>query len=514
MALTKATYSMISGAVVNVFDYMTQAEIDDVSSNTASIDVTAKIQAAIDSSASGVQVFLPKGIYKTTAPILLGRNDVHIVGAGFGTSIIKFVNAAGGIVFSGDEDLYDSMHTYSGCSIENLEVYSSGVTSTDASIVIDLTSFSYGYFNIRAQTKRPYGVIYYGQGNAGTSPYYNQIESTGLFGGPDYTQTCFKFAGGAWTGGSNGPNANMIGPITRMAAFATAIDLQVGQGNMFSQIGAETIIGNFVILGHNNIVDSGTSSGTNTTGTLNDTTKTWTSNQFAGGSIQITGGTGSGQVRHISSNTGTQIVVSQAWATVPNATSTYQLYYAKCSGNKFINIRNEGSVSSTFCYAWPDSRGTEIDHATVQSTGGYLTDKSCSPSNKFYGQSRSVINHQFVTPGASANINAFVKSSVFGGVKFAGDYVIDWVYAEVTSTSHGDTASITVDCGGTTVGGGSPTFGITIPDGSSAGCAIPFGDRVGKSGENNGIFLNLQTGGSFSALVSVSVTIGFTLIGE
>lgn len=513
MALTKATYSMISGAVVNVFDYMTQAEITDVSSNTASIDVTSKIQAAIDSSASGIQVFLPKGTYKTTAPILLKRNDVHIVGAGFGVSIIKFVNAAGGIVFSGDSNTYNSLLTYTGCSIENLEVYSSGSALTDAGIVVDLTSFSYGYFNIRAQTRRAGGSIYYGQGNAGVSPYYNKIESTGLFGGFTAAQSCFKFVGGSFTGGSNGPNANIIGPITRAAAFETLIALEVGQGNLFSNISGESISGTYLELGANNVKDTGTSSGSNTTSTFNDTSKTWTTNAYAGGAVQIASGTGSGQVRRISSNTATQIVLKQSWATVPDATSQYQLYsgYGSCSENKFVNMRAEGT-GSNFIYAWPDSNGTEITQAAVQSVAGFLVDKSCSPSNKFYGQSKTVIYHQFVTPGANANIDAFVKNSVFGGVHFAGDYVVDWVYAQITTPSHTSNASITVDCGGTTVGGGNPSFGITIPDGSAEGCAMPFGQRVNKSGENTGIFLNLQTGASFAPAASITVSIGVTLL--
>ena len=70
---------------------------------------------------------------------------------------------------------------------------------------------------------------------------------------------------------------------------------------------------------------TGTSSGTNTTTTLNDTSKSWATNIFANENITITGGTGSGQTRTISSNTATQVTVSSTWTTTPDATSTYRI---------------------------------------------------------------------------------------------------------------------------------------------------------------------------------------------
>ena len=48
MALTKVTYSMIQGSSLNVFDFMTAAQISDVQAGTLLIDVTAAIQAAVD----------------------------------------------------------------------------------------------------------------------------------------------------------------------------------------------------------------------------------------------------------------------------------------------------------------------------------------------------------------------------------------------------------------------------------------------------------------------------------
>lgn len=82
MALTKATYSMISGATVNAFDFMTPAMIADVQARTATVDTTNSIQTAINSlGAGGGVVRLPKGRYLTTAKITL-PTGVSLIGDG------------------------------------------------------------------------------------------------------------------------------------------------------------------------------------------------------------------------------------------------------------------------------------------------------------------------------------------------------------------------------------------------------------------------------------------------
>ena len=88
MSLTKVSYSMIEGATVNVFDFMTPAMIADVKARTGLIDTTAAIQAAINSLASGGGVVrLPKGKYLTTSELLISTKGVSLVGDGqFGTN--------------------------------------------------------------------------------------------------------------------------------------------------------------------------------------------------------------------------------------------------------------------------------------------------------------------------------------------------------------------------------------------------------------------------------------------
>ncbi|MDA2916755.1 hypothetical protein MYX64_07965, partial [Nitrospinae bacterium AH_259_B05_G02_I21] len=59
--------------------------------------------------------------------------------------------------------------------------------------------------------------------------------------------------------------------------------------------------------------------------TLTDTTKSWSTDLWKNKIVKITGGTGSGQSRSIASNTATVLTVASAWATNPDATSTYKI---------------------------------------------------------------------------------------------------------------------------------------------------------------------------------------------
>jgi parallel beta-helix repeat protein len=63
MSLTKATYSMISGAPINVLDYGAD--------NTGAADCSAQITAAL---AVGTNLYFPKGTYKLTASVTLPVN--------------------------------------------------------------------------------------------------------------------------------------------------------------------------------------------------------------------------------------------------------------------------------------------------------------------------------------------------------------------------------------------------------------------------------------------------------
>ena len=68
-----------------------------------------------------------------------------------------------------------------------------------------------------------------------------------------------------------------------------------------------------------------TGTATSATGTtLVNSAKTWTTNQWANSQVRITGGTGAGQIRIITSNTGTTLTVP-TWTITPDATSVYAI---------------------------------------------------------------------------------------------------------------------------------------------------------------------------------------------
>jgi Tfp pilus assembly protein PilW len=76
------------------------------------------------------------------------------------------------------------------------------------------------------------------------------------------------------------------------------------------------------------VEETGYSSGGNSSATLNDSRKAWQADEFAPVStsaytVRIIAGTGVGQARTIQSNTATQLTVSAAWGTIPDATSLY-----------------------------------------------------------------------------------------------------------------------------------------------------------------------------------------------
>ena len=72
-------------------------------------------------------------------------------------------------------------------------------------------------------------------------------------------------------------------------------------------------------------LDAGTATG-GTSNTLSDTTKNWDENIWIGVFIEITGGTGVGQINRVKSNTSNTITVYNDWTTAPDTTSTYRIF--------------------------------------------------------------------------------------------------------------------------------------------------------------------------------------------
>lgn len=102
----------------------------------------------------------------------------------------------------------------------------------------------------------------------------------------------------------------------------TGVTTSLGTTNLPATWGTD---GRLVCTPSDDIFASGTSTGSNTTTTLNNTGKTWTVNQWTNYQVRITAGTGIGQIRTIASNTATALTVSSAWTVTPDATSQYAI---------------------------------------------------------------------------------------------------------------------------------------------------------------------------------------------
>lgn len=132
MSLTKVSYSMIDGAVVNVLDYGADP--------TGVADSTAAIQAAIDSFASGRgTVFFPIGTFKVTSVITVAQDRIHLVGAGSWATQILFVPTASGTCIKlskGASVLYQG-------SVVGISFYSNDSTYTKTAIeVVDVSGYN------------------------------------------------------------------------------------------------------------------------------------------------------------------------------------------------------------------------------------------------------------------------------------------------------------------------------------------------------------------------------------
>jgi hypothetical protein len=84
------------------------------------------------------------------------------------------------------------------------------------------------------------------------------------------------------------------------------------------------------------VVESGTATSGGAT-SLTDTANTWTVNEYVGDFLVITGGTGSGQVRRITSNTANALTVA-TWTTNPSSDSTYELYEGRLANSPLIFV--------------------------------------------------------------------------------------------------------------------------------------------------------------------------------
>ena len=487
---------------VNIFDFLSDAKRTTLLAGTQT-DVTTELQTALDSFTTygTVDIF---GSMKITGTIYLKRSGMCIIGRGIGNTFVEFVNAAGGTAFAGH---VTDTSVITDCEISGFSLAGTAA-GTSASIGVDITTMSYSRIDLSIQTKRANGVCIYGEGNSGSSPYYNTISGY-LFGTTDYTQTGIHFAGGAWAGGSNGPNANTIGPINRAAAMGTLVNIESGNGNTFHDIGGESIGNYYFKLNSNTAVITGTSTGSNTMSSLINTAAAWGVNDYVNHSVKITSGAGSGQVRRIKNNTATILSIDNPWGEMPDATSAYSIFKHNAHSNKFVNMRAEGlsTQNPDFIYAAPGTYGNSFLNSTVESLGSGLVvrDESGNPSNTWFDGHKATFTEYITNPGASYSQDVYPRNSVYGGVMLT-NYTIEWMSVAINAATPGGTATVRLDAGGTAAGNGDMTLTVVVPN-VDIGFAMPeSAEKIKRDGQNKHVFLNVATDGSFSGTADIVVT--------
>lgn len=151
MALTKVTNSMIFAAPINVLDYMTPAQITAVQTNSwvGVPDVTAAIQAALDSVPNGPNSYAPS---KTTGGAgrvtLLFPNGVYLVSDTLDCSqrdYVQWVGEGRAEIYSTSTEYIVDMSSTDHCTMTNIALYS---PTARVGIYIDrCTSAPFAQFN-------------------------------------------------------------------------------------------------------------------------------------------------------------------------------------------------------------------------------------------------------------------------------------------------------------------------------------------------------------------------------
>lgn len=140
MSLTRVTFSMIQGEYVNVFDYMTAAEIADVQARTKLLDVTAAVQSALD---SNQVVYFPAGVYNITAS-LTGKNCRLLGEPSDNASTLEYTALDGNPLLSIEYDygFADAYTTISNITLKGIsKTTGTGVYLYNAADVDDIDAF-------------------------------------------------------------------------------------------------------------------------------------------------------------------------------------------------------------------------------------------------------------------------------------------------------------------------------------------------------------------------------------
>lgn len=412
-------WGALNGELANVRDFGAKG---DGTTNDA-----AAIQAALDAvpttAPTGGIVFLPPGTYNLgTTSLLINVSGTQIVGHSGETSILTYRGTDFAIKNKGTT-LRERI------SLRSLQI---DTKQTDSAKAVDFTYFSnsfFGWLLLRISGNNTRG--FYGIGTvAGSSPYYNiflqnDVVMNNTLGGTSGSVGYLfdKLISGA--NNERGPNANLV-MGGRIQSGDTHVRMKDGNGNTFLGVVSESARRvAHVHLGDDvpGLTGTATAGGANT---LTDAAASFPA-AMAGGAVKITGGTGSGQVRTIVSNTGTVLTLEHNWVTIPDATSTYSAYYRDASNNTIRDWYIEGGAGSDGVRLEPGAFRTIVEIAQVDSLGaGKLINAALWRAQDRFaaaGQSAMLIPFTFVAKNVAASQTS-VALSLTGETDSPTEYVL------------------------------------------------------------------------------------------
>jgi hypothetical protein len=141
--------------------------------------------------------------------------------------------------------------------------------------------------------------------------------------------------------------------------------------------------------------------------------------------VRITGGTGSGQVRRITTNTANQLTVSPAWTTTPDATSTYHILLIFYGGDHITS-----SITGYHYDIETDSAG-----GTVYIDGSYGIAQNMSANQVFNNTWANKMTFEYNLRASQGAINSWTGFSTNGGVYACSGTTTTFVGVEFKDTN-------------------------------------------------------------------------------
>lgn len=187
-----------------------------------------------------------------------------------------------------------------------------------------------------------------------------------------------------------------------------------------------------------------TSGGVNT---ITNTAKAWTTNQWTNYQVRIVSGTGAGQIRTISSNTGTQITVSANWTTNPDATSAYSIEgnddYLYYMGTAAVTLYRYSISGNTWTTLTPAVARAGAPGAGMSGHWVYgATDSAWTAENSirngsriysFRGSNTSLLDFYDIAANSWTNGVAYSPASEVHTTGTKWIYSGDYLYGQVTN---------------------------------------------------------------------------------